>query len=395
MQKITLSFFLLLFALGQGLYAQGVEGTITIANEQVVGTDYYFDLYLATSPTTTGDIYLADADFRINFDNSLFTAPTFTKKDSTYSLVVPGFGTFNYIVGYCSFVPTSTNTGDILNTQQTYNSKTVASLNSNVLSVELSGPNPTNQMTFDNGIAKIDGTVLTHRLGRFFISGYNGTGNPNLTLDFTSLLSTQVCSYANVAPDFSSSAATMTAASLPVEWLSFTAEKLNDNTVQLNWITGSEINNDRFVIEKRLENGEFKVLNEVKGAGFSEVPSYYDYKDRSPMAEKVYYRIQQIDFDGTADFSDIIEVSFEGLAARYSVYPNPAQEWLTLEVLAERDEAHQYKMLDLRGKTVMSGTLEAGLGQTSISVDALAAGTYVLQVKNAKGQPINLKVTVE
>lgn len=395
MQKITLSFFLLLLALGQSLSAQGVKGTVMILNEGAIGTDYYFDIYLSTRPTTTGDLYLADADFRITFDNTLFTNPDFLKKDSTYSLFVPGFGTFNYSVGYCSFEPINNITGNILSTQQGYNNKTVTSINNNVLSVELAGSNPTSQMVFDNSIAAIDGADSTHRVGRFYISGYNGIGDPNLTFDFTSLLSTQVFSYANVAPNFVSSAADIEEASLPVEWLSFTAEKLNDNTVQLNWVTGSEINNDRFVIEKRLENGEFKALSEVNGAGFSDEPSFYEYKDHSPMAAKVYYRIQQIDFDGTSDFSDIVEVTFEDLAARYAVYPNPATEWVTLEALAEREEAHTYKMLDLRGKTVMTGTLEAGLGQTKIGVDAIPAGTYVLQVKNAKGQPINLKVTVE
>ncbi|MEL7535013.1 MAG: hypothetical protein AAFN10_27165 [Bacteroidota bacterium] len=286
MQKITLSFFLLFFALGQGLYAQGVKGTVSIANEKVVGTDYYFDVYLATRATTTGDLYLADADFRITFDNSLFTNPDFFKRDSTYSIVVPGFGTFNYVIGYCSLEPTNNIVSNVLSTQQSYNSKTVPSINGNVLSVELSGSNPSSQTVFDDGIAKIDGTTLTHRIGRFYISGYNGTGNPNLAFDFTSLLSTQVFTYANVAPTFTSSAADIQAATFPVEWLSFTADKLNDNTVKLNWVTGSEINNDRFVIEKRLENGEFKSLGEMKGAGFSEVPSYYEYEDRSPMAEK-------------------------------------------------------------------------------------------------------------
>ncbi len=395
MQKFTFSFLLLLFALGQGLYAQGVKGTVSIANEQVVGSDYYFDIYLSTRPTTTGDIYLADADFRITFDNSLFTNPTFSKRDSTYSLVVPGFGTFNYTIGYCTFEPTNNIAGNILSTQQSYNSKTVPSINGNVLSVELSGSNPTSQTVFDNGIAKIDGTALTHRIGRFYISGYNGSGNPNLTFDFTSLLATQVFSYANVAPTFSSSAADIDAGTFPVEWLSFDAEKLNDNTVQLNWVTGSEINNDRFIIEKRLENGEFKALGEIKGAGFSEVPTYYDYTDRSPMAAKVYYRIQQIDFDGTTDFSDVVEVSFDGLGARYAVYPNPATDWFTLEILAEREDVHEYKLLDLRGKTVMTGNVEAGLGQSKIEVEALPAGTYLLQIKNAKGQPVNMKVTVE
>lgn len=395
MQKITLSFLLLLIALGQGLYAQGVKGNVIIANEKVVGTDYYFDLYLATRPTTTGDIYLADSDFRFTFNNTLFTSPTFQKRDSIVTVGAPPF-TFNLNIGYCTFVPTNDTPGNSLLTQESYHTAMSLSMPAlDILSIEIPGSTPTDQNSLNDGVAKIDDTAATHRLGRFYITGYDGTGDPSLTISLTGLLTTQVFSY-SATPNFTSSAVDIEAASLPVEWLSFTAEKINDKTVQLNWTTGSEINNDRFIIEKRLENGEFVSLDELDGAGFSEVATYYEYKDRSQMAAVVYYRLQQIDFDGTADFSDIVEVHFDAFgAARYSVYPNPASDWITLEVLSERDQAHQYKMLDLRGKTVISGTLAADLGQTRIAVESLAAGTYILQIKNAKGQPINLKLTVE
>ncbi|MFK7925047.1 MAG: T9SS type A sorting domain-containing protein [Bacteroidia bacterium] len=391
MQKLTLSFLLLLMAWGQGLYAQGVTGTVTIANEKAVGTDYYFDLYLATRATTTGDIYLADADFRFTFDNTLFSSPTFQKRDSSVSISI-----FSFNIGYCSFVPTNDSPANSIVTQESYHTAMSLSMpGSDILSIEIPGSTPTDQTSLDDGVAKIDGTSVTHRLGRFYITGYNGTGNPSLTVSLAGLLTTQVFSYSNTQ-GFPSSAVDIEAASLPVEWLSFTAEKLNETTVQLNWVTASEINNDRFIIEKRLENGEFVSLDELDGAGFSETATYYEYQDRSQMASVVHYRLQQIDFDGTADFSDIVEVHFDELgAARYSVYPNPANDWLTIEALSERDQVHQYKMLDLRGKTVITGTLEANLGQTRVGVESLAAGTYILQIKNAKGQPINLKVTVE
>lgn len=386
---------MLMLAFAQGVSAQGVKSNIAIGNEKVVGSDYYFDLYIATNPSTSGDLYLADADFRVNFDNTLFSSPTFQKRDSNIVVGSPPF-TLNLNIGYCTFVPTNDTPGNTLLAQDDYNTSMALSMpENNVLSVELPGPTPTDQTQLDDKVAKIDGQVAMHRLGRFYITGYNGSGNPNLTIALSGVLSTKVFSY-DPAPNFNSSSVELTGSAFPVEWLSFTAEKLDAKTVQLNWITGSEINNDYFVVEKRLESGEFTALDKVDGAGFSSVSTDYTFEDNSPMASVVYYRLQQVDFDGTADFSDVVEVHFDEFGlARYSAYPNPANEWFILEAISEKDQDHRYKMLDLRGKTVLSGTLAAGTGQTRIDVGSLASGTYLLQVKNAKGQPINMKVTVK
>ncbi|MFK7923687.1 MAG: T9SS type A sorting domain-containing protein [Bacteroidia bacterium] len=395
MQKLTLSYIFLMLAFAQGLSAQGVSANIAIGNEKAVGTDYYFDLYIATNPSTSGDLYLADSDFRISFNNALFTSPTFQKRDSNIVVGTAPF-TLNLNIGYCSFVPTNDTQANTLLAQDDYHTSMALSMpENNILSVELQGPAPTDQNLLENNVARIDNQVAVHRLGRFYITGYNGSGLPNLTVALTGALDTKVFSYA-ASPNFNSSSVDLTSSTFPVEWLSFTAEKLDAKTVQLNWITGTEINNDYFVIEKRLENEEFSAIAKVDGAGFSSTSLDYDFEDSSPMAAVVYYRLQQVDFDGSSDFSDVVEVNFDELGlARYATYPNPANEWFTLEAISEKDQEHTYKMLDLRGKTVLSGILGAGMGETRVNVESLAAGTYVLQVKNAKAQPLNMKVTVK
>lgn len=395
MQKITLSYIFLLLAFAQGLSAQGVKGNIAIANEKVVGTDYYFDLYLTTNPSSSGDLFLADADFRINFNNALFTNPTFNKRDSSVTVGTAPF-TFNLNIGYCSFVPTNDTPGNTLLTQDSYHSSLAISIpEPNILSIELPGPSPSDQNLLDDGVARINDQAATHRLGRFYISGYNGSGNPNLAMAFTGLLTTKIFTYAP-APNFNSSAVELTSSTFPVEWLSFTAEKLDAKTVQLNWITGTEINNDYFEVEKRLENEEFKTIGDVDGAGYSNVSLDYKFEDNSEMASVVYYRLKQVDYDGTFDFSDIVEVHFDELGqARYAAYPNPADEYFTLEALRDRDQEHTYEILDLRGKSVFTGTLNAGSAQTRVNVESLSAGTYLVKVKNLKGQPVTLKLTVE
>ncbi|MEL6650834.1 MAG: T9SS type A sorting domain-containing protein [Bacteroidota bacterium] len=395
MQKLSLSIFILALLFSPGLYAQGISGNVVIANERDVGSDYYFDLYLTTDAGSNGDIFLADADFRVEFDHTVFNSPTFHKRDSNVVVGTAPF-TLNLNIGYCSFMPSNNTTGNTLLLQDEYHTSMALSMpEPNVLSIEIPGIAPSDINQLNDGVAKIDNQQATHRLGRFYISGFNGTGNPNLSISLTGVLSTKVFTYGS-APSFPSTSVDLSAATFPVEWLDFTAEKTEGGAVRLNWTTGSEINNDYFSVQKRLEEGEFETIDQVSGAGYSDQPLYYEYVDEGEMGSVVAYRLQQVDFDGTSDFSDIVEVHFDELGtARYAVYPNPATELLNVEIIAERDQDHQYSLRDLRGRTVQSGQIAAGTNVAEINVSDLASGTYLLQLKNAKGQPINLKVSVK
>jgi len=258
----------------------------------------------------------------------------------------------------------------------------------NLGSLDISGSPTMSGMLNDAGLSvtNYDNTLI----------GWEAQGVNNLTLGASSL------DYCNGEParleltttlSWSISGDTEDCGTLPVELTHFEAVAIG-SSVQLKWTTARENNNDYFIIERRLENEAFVPIAQVDGGGNSNVVLDYSFEDRKPKAAVVYYRLQQVDFDGSAERSAIVEVNLLG-NLRYSIYPNPAQDWLTLESLLEREQAHTYKMLDLRGKTVLQGSLAAGEGQTRINVASLSTGTYLLQVKNAKGQTVNLKFTIE
>lgn len=94
----------------------------------------------------------------------------------------------------------------------------------------------------------------------------------------------------------------------PVELLSFNASTDNDG-VTLEWETASEINNDYFIVEK-VDNEKINVLGTVEGAGNSNQLNSYSYRDIAPHQGVNYYRLSQIDFDGTKESSDILAVSY-------------------------------------------------------------------------------------
>jgi type IX secretion system substrate protein len=95
--------------------------------------------------------------------------------------------------------------------------------------------------------------------------------------------------------------------SLPVEWVDFHGYSKEQNNV-LKWTTTSEINNDRFIIEKSHDGFEFSILGQIQGNGNFNGLSHYSFTDESVSQEINYYRIKQIDFDGNFEYSKTINI---------------------------------------------------------------------------------------
>lgn len=108
---------------------------------------------------------------------------------------------------------------------------------------------------------------------------------------------------------------------LPVSWLSFTAELMESNEVVLEWETGSELNNDHFIIEKSNGEGGFNEIGMVYGAGNSNVINEYSFID-TDVEKHNYYRLKQVDYNGQFDYSSI---QYVGMSSdiEISIYPNP------------------------------------------------------------------------
>jgi hypothetical protein len=108
-------------------------------------------------------------------------------------------------------------------------------------------------------------------------------------------------SWITVAPSQNGSA-------LPVELLEFKATLVN-NIVELNWTTVTEINNEKFEIERSINGTDFTKIGEKQGANNSTSTNHYKYSDEYlPNSDIVYYRLKQIDFDGKFEYSKIVSV---------------------------------------------------------------------------------------
>ena len=104
-----------------------------------------------------------------------------------------------------------------------------------------------------------------------------------------------------------------------MEWLfdyigdvMFFSGKTIDNQIQLQWSTASESNNESFTVEK-LINEKWEPTIVASGAGWSNYRINYTVYDNTPLPGNNYYRLKQVDFDGTTSYSYIILVRYEGI----------------------------------------------------------------------------------
>ena len=172
---------------------------------------------------------------------------------------------------------------------------------------------------------------------------------------------------------------TTTAAPQPVSLLNFTAQAEANRTVLLKWATSWEKANKGYVIERSKDLKSFESIGEVTDvAGTSNSISSYKFVDQNPFRGTSYYRLRQVDLDGSVHTYDAESVVIDG---RYSVYPNPvANHNFTLE-LDEPTTAvlHLYSPTGSELGVMKSEPTELSTKVTPST--KLASGVYVLTVE--------------
>ncbi len=172
----------------------------------------------------------------------------------------------------------------------------------------------------------------------------------------------------------------------PVELLYFRAEANPYlNQVDLTWETASELNNDYFVVERSLDGSSFESMVQVAGGGTTQSRQRYETADTDPRLGKAFYRLRQIDLDGSFTYSPVVEVTFSVQdLSRVKLYPVPAPvgENITAEFFIPNAEQVAAEVLDARGKIVHLGAAEAvsGNGTLQLSTQGLMPGLYFVRV---------------
>lgn len=184
-------------------------------------------------------------------------------------------------------------------------------------------------------------------------------------------------------------------AALPVELLEFKATTYSEiKNVDLLWVTASEINNDYFVIERSTNASEWSPLDSVDGAGNSNVVLSYNYLDKNPYSGTSYYRLKQIDFDGTTSYSGIEVVNFEGVEIT-SLFPNPSKGEVSITLKSSTTGNLELKVYDALGKLVNNEVVQVNEGMSTINTQINASdGKYFISAMMSNGQYYDYDVIV-
>lgn len=158
---------------------------------------------------------------------------------------------------------------------------------------------------------------------------------------------------------------------VPLKLKGFTAQKQN-KSILLNWQTQTEINTKHFVVEKSNNGIDFKILNTIETSGNSPTTKNYSCIDALPFHGMNYYRLQQVDKDGSFVYSETVAVNFNGKSS--IVYPNPASSVITI---VPSGILKNILIIDASGKKIQQLTPSAN---NQYNISSLHQGLYLVQL---------------
>src|SRR5690606_33127605 len=162
---------------------------------------------------------------------------------------------------------------------------------------------------------------------------------------------------------------------IPVELISFTGN-IVDGKIYLEWKTATEINNQGFELEISYDNQTFEKIAFIQGFGTSSEEHTYSYVYHNLPSEKIYFRLKQIDFDGTYDHSSVIEI--EGtVPSEYNLsqnFPNPFNPSTSISFSLPVDASVKielYNMLGEKLSDIVNSQFKAGINKIDFIADGL------------------------
>ncbi len=156
------------------------------------------------------------------------------------------------------------------------------------------------------------------------------------------------------------------AKALPVELISFTA-KADDSGVKISWEVASELNNDKFVVQKSENGRDYADLATVKGKGTSNITALYSVRDNHPQKEN-YYKLLQYDFNGKITEKGVRHAKFTLTNNSVAVYPNPSSTGVFTLV-----NESKWHVLNLTGVEVLKGE------GNQVDLSSFQKGLYIIK----------------
>ncbi|MCB0599240.1 MAG: T9SS type A sorting domain-containing protein [Phaeodactylibacter sp.] len=268
-------------------------------------------------------------------------------------------------------------------------------------------------LTFDNGSnpvdlsnvtlqVEIEGTIPCDQYDQIEFSGSGMVTLANTSISLSNTYTPQIgdsfnfVSGSNIDGDLSggpyffnsvefnlTSGTLSSQAVLPVELATFTARSIG-KAVQLHWTTATETNNDYFSIEHSIDGRHFKEIGRVSGFGTTQEEHRYTFIDETPNTGMNYYRLNQNDFDGAQEYSDIQAVLFKD-DNFWTIHPTLAHESVTAEWVSAPGGESIIEAFNLAGQKVYAHEAPTQSAKLQIWVEDWLPGIYWVMVRS-RGQ---------
>ena len=175
---------------------------------------------------------------------------------------------------------------------------------------------------------------------------------------------------------------------LPVELINFKAIASGKQAI-LNWQTATETNNDHFDIERSANGSGWQKIGTLNGYGNNSQLQTYSFTDYHPYDKLNYYRLKQVNSDGSFGYSLVRRINFESTVGITRVYPNPVKD--QLYIASDRNDInYDVTITNISGQEVLRKNKASN--ESTITVTHLPAGVYIVKLSHQEEQPKYYKV---
>ena len=178
---------------------------------------------------------------------------------------------------------------------------------------------------------------------------------------------------------------------LPVDLISFEANVIGAD-VELKWATASETNNSHFELERSLDGIRFEAITHVEGSGNSTEVQTYSFMDRAALAGTNYYRLTQVDIDGTAESFTVVTAKVETGQTVLHVLPNPVKNIARVRLEGTISNNAIYTLVNTTGQVIKTLEVTNVGGIQEIDLSDVQAGVYFLNVIDGGNEKVFQRV---
>jgi len=173
---------------------------------------------------------------------------------------------------------------------------------------------------------------------------------------------------------------------LPVRLVKFQGDLL-DNSITLSWVTAEESGSSKFSVERSVDMKEFISIGDVTAAGNSRAKKNYQFLDMSPSVGNNYYRLKQLDYDGSFEYSRTIAVANNEGSLAFELLGNPAQNG-EIRFLFKNQDLNVISLTNMKGQSIKYTLAKDGNTYIVKPKTALVSGVYILSLKNGQNHLI-------